>query len=492
MSVNQASGWKSQSGYIWSLIGSAVGFANILSFSAQAYKNGGGAFLIPYFLALFLLGIPLLLLEGTIGHKWKLPLVSAYGRVWSKWGKVLGWVAILACLTIGGFYIVLTAYSFSYIFYAGASLIPEDTHSFFLKDVLQATSSIQDGGAFSFPILLATLCVAFLAWLVLSRQIQDGLEKVCSIFMPLLAAMIILFAITVCLLPGGMQGVIYYLKPDFAKLLEPSLWRDLFGQVFFSLSLGIGIIVGFSRHTGKKVNLAKAMLAVAMGDFAISFLAGLAIFGCLAHISHIQHIPFEKILTTDSSFEIGFILFPKILKAFGPLFEPILGALFFFCVFIAGITGVFSIVESIAGNLEVEFNLPRKRAVTLAACLLSALGVLFCRGNATHLIDALVPMVIGTNMLLSGLTMVIAFIFCCDSIRHASVWQPNGYLNFYGLSIRSFTPLLLSIILISNVYQEFEGYSLPTVIRWGWLGLALAISILLAFKAQPKDPNLLT
>ena len=223
----------------------------------------------------------------------KVPLVSAYGHVWKKWGKWLGWIAILACLTIGGFYIVLTAYSFSYIFYAGAGLIPEDTHSFFLKEVLQATSSIHEWGGFSIPVLIGTVCVAIGAWFVLVRRIQDGLEKACSIFMPLLAVLIILFAITVCFLPGGMQGIIYYLKPDFSKLLELSLWRDLFGQVFFSLSLGLGIIVGYSRYTGQKVNLARAMFAVAMGDFAISFLAGVAIFGCLAHISHLQQVPFE-------------------------------------------------------------------------------------------------------------------------------------------------------------------------------------------------------
>ena len=86
-------------------------------------------------------------------------------------------------------------------------------------------------------------------------------------------------------------------------------------------------------------------------------------------------------MTTDSSFEIGFILFPKILKTFGPIFEPILGTIFFFCVFIAGITGLFSIIESIAGNFEVEFNLTRKRAVTIATCFVAMLGILFFAGE---------------------------------------------------------------------------------------------------------------
>src|SRR5262245_30333371 len=103
--------WKSQAGFTWSLIGSAVGFANILSFSAQAYKNGGGAYLIPYFIALFILGIPLLILEGAIGYRMKTALVTAYNKAWGRAGKTLGWLAVIACLSIGGFYIVLTGYS---------------------------------------------------------------------------------------------------------------------------------------------------------------------------------------------------------------------------------------------------------------------------------------------------------------------------------------------------------------------------------------------
>ena len=85
-----ATPWRSQAGFVWSLIGSAVGFANILSFSAQAYKNGGGAFLIPYTIALFVLGIPMLYLEGIIGNKWQLPIVSAYGKKWAAAAKWWG------------------------------------------------------------------------------------------------------------------------------------------------------------------------------------------------------------------------------------------------------------------------------------------------------------------------------------------------------------------------------------------------------------------
>jgi NSS family neurotransmitter:Na+ symporter len=472
------------------MIGSAVGFANILSFSAQVYRNGGGAFILPYCLALVMLGIPMLLLEGLIGYRWKLPLVSAYGHVFGKIGKLLGWISILACLTIGAFYIVLTGYSIAYTYFSATNQIPEDSKAFFLNTFLQVTPSVADFGRLSKPIFIATLLVGIATWFVLVRNVKDGIEKICTWFMPLLAIIMAIFAVIACILPGGINGLVYYLKPNFSKLANPSLWRDVFGQLFFSLSLGLGIIVGYSRHTAQKTNIRRAMIWVAIGDSAVSFISGLAIFGCLAHISYVQGVPFDSILTTDSTFEIGFILFPQILKFFGPLLSQIIGTIFFFCVFIAGITGVFSIVESIAGNVEVEFKFSRMKSVTYTVALLVLLGTFFCMGNATHLIDALAPMVLGTNMLIGGLGLILVFYYRNSSINSDPVWhKKSGGLNLYGLSLSYFAPVVLGIILFGNTIQEFESINIAKIIRWGWLAVALLVALFLACEAYEKKPK---
>ncbi len=464
--MSQENTWRSQAGFVWSLIGSAVGFANVLSFSAKAYKNGGGAYLIPYLIALCVIGIPFLILEGKVGQRWKAPLVTAYGNVWSKAGKTIGWLAVLACLTIGAFYIVLTGYSVAYTFFSATNQIPEDTKTFFVHNFLQATGSIKEFGAFSWSIFLATGAVGLISWMVLRHHVRNGIERVCSFFMPLMVVMMAVFAVVVCFLPGGMGGLVYYLKPNFAKLTDFGLWRDVFGQLFFSLSLGLGIIVGYSRHTGESTNVPRAMFFVAMGDFIVSFISGVAVFGCLAHISYVQGIPFDQILTTDSTFEIGFILFPKILKTFGPLLSQFVGSVFFFCVFIAGITGVFSIVESIAGNVEVEFRTSRRKAVGATLTALLVMALFFCRGNASHLIDALAPMVLGTNMLIGGLALVFAF--------------------SKDLRLRIVAPLILGTILVGNLWQECHGFDPSKAVRWGWLLGSLFIATVLSIRRKKE------
>jgi len=477
--------WRSQAGYVWSLIGSAVGFANLLSFSAHAYKNGGGAFLIPYFFALFVLGIPLLVLEGSIGYRWKLPLIEAYNRIWKRPGKFVGWLAVLACFTIGGFYIVLTGYSVAYAYFSAVGAIPSDAKSFFLHDFLHVSSGLQHMEGITWTIAAATAVVALISWFVLVRNVRDGIERACSLFMPLLTALILFFAVIACLLPGGLNGFVYYLTPDFSRLLDPQLWRDIFGQLFFSLSLGLGIIVGYSRHTERSINIGKAMLYTALGDFAVSFVAGLAVFAFLAHISYVENIPFVDIMTTESSFDIGFVLFPQLLKTLGPIGERLVGTLFFLSLFIAGITGVFSIVESVAGNIEHVYKVKRSTSVTLTLLALLLCSFVFCTGNSPYLIEALVPMVVGTNMLLGGLALIFAFVFASQELRNESVWMKKGRLTFTAVALRYIAPSLLAIILLGNLWQEFQGFDLPKAVRWGWFFFALLSAALLArFKGR--------
>ncbi len=483
MSKPQTSTWSSSGGYIWSMLGSAIGFANLLGFGSQAYKNGGGAFLIPFFTALIVLGIPMLFLEGIMGQKHAEPLVTCYGRVIGRPGKIFGWLAVIAVTTIGAFYTVLTGWSIAYTYYAGAGLIPEDVASFFYNDFLHATGKIFIPGTMSIPVLVSTLFVGVLGWIVLSRNIQKGIEKWCSFFLPLLAVVILIFAAAVFFLPGSEIGFYRYLYPDFSKLKELTIWRDVFGQLFFSLSLGLGIVVGYSRHTTTATDIRKAMIIVAFSDFLISFISGFIIFGCLGYMSYLKGVPFDSIADTNSIFDIGYLAFPLILMTFGPVFSKILGAIFFFCLFIAGFTGIFSIVESIVGNLRIEFQMSRKRAVTISMGMILLLALPFSMGNGTALIDAIEPMVMGNNMLIGGIAQIIVFMYLSKEISANPIWYKGKkrHLAFYSIKYLSLVILIVSLV-ISLSTEYTSGFGIPEAVRWSWFVAALAIATALAYK----------
>lgn len=484
----QKTGWKGMSGYVWSLIGSAVGFANVLSFSAKAYFYGGGAFLAPFIIATIIIGIPLLCLEGIIGQHFSSPLVAAYNTAVGRIGKFFGWLAIMAVTTIGGYYILLTGWTVAYAYFVAADQIPADTATFLNDVFLCKSASITSWGGFAGFMFACTALVALFSWYVVSRKINSGIEKLCTIFLPMLAIIVAIFTIIVCFLPGAWNGIAHYLIPDFTVLKNPRLWLDACGHIFFSLSLGLGIITGYSRHADKSINVVRSMIYVTCGDFLVSFIAGFAVFGCVGYMSHISNVPFASLVTSASPFEMGFVIFPTILKTFGPLLYPIVGVLFFFSIFIAGITGVFSIIESIAGNIEVEFRQTRKSAVTIAVIIMTALAALFCMGNGQYLIGALDPMVSGYNMLISGIAEIVAFAWCSKSFMQLKVWHTaKGKPNYLNFAIRYFIPIILIAVLFLAVATECtEFFDCGKIVRWGWLVAASCIAIILSMKKNTK------
>jgi NSS family neurotransmitter:Na+ symporter len=341
--------WQSNVGYIWAMIGSAVGFGPILSFSSRCYFNGGGAFLIPLAVAVVVLGFPLLVLEGVIGQQFQLPLVAAYGRVAGRLGRFFGWLAVFGVLSIGSYYCVITAWTIAYIYYAGMDLIPADTATFFTQTFLGDSGSLTTIGTISMPIVVSIVAISACTWVVTVRSIKKGIEKFCSVFLPLLFVLLIGLLLFISFLPGAWNGFAYFLTPEFSQLLKPDIWLAAFGHVFFSFSLALAIIVGYSRYTDKSVNIAQSMLWVVIAEVCTSIIAGLVIFGGIGYMAHVQQIPFTSVISS-SLFGLGFVVFPQVILLFPFILRVLLGSIFFFCVFIAGITGMFSIVEAAAGN----------------------------------------------------------------------------------------------------------------------------------------------
>ncbi|MCH9611214.1 MAG: hypothetical protein S4CHLAM81_14090 [Chlamydiales bacterium] len=479
--MQQQDTWKKEGGYIWSLIGSAVGFANILSFSALCYRNGGGAFLIPYIIAHLIIGLPMLFLEGLIGQKTKLPIVSAMGNVAGTPGKMLGWLAVFSCATIGGFYMVLTGFAVAYSYFSAAGSIGADSAFFFKNSFLHDSGSLGVWGGLAIGVLLSTILVAGFSWAVLARDIRSGVERLCTVFLPLLAVLIVSFAIAAFCLPGSLMGVRHFLMPNFDRLGDWTLWRDVFGQVFFSLSLGLGIVTGYSRHNPESFSIPRAMVRVALGDFLISFVSGLAIFGCIGFMSAKSGLAISSIISSDSAFEIGFVIFPTILSQFGEVAARIVGPIFFFCIFIAGVTGVFSIAESVAGNIEVEFQKGRKQAVAIAMGMITLIALPFCMGNGQHVIGAMAPMVLGNTMLIGGIAEILFFLVLSSVIGNDPLWFSGKKRSYPFLALKYGVFPLLALTFLGAMYQEVRsGFHAAEAVRWSWLACALLASAFLS------------
>jgi len=335
------------------------------------------------------------------------------------------------------------------------------------------------------PMIASIIGIIACTWYVTVRSVKKGIEKFCSIFLPILFVLLIGFLVFIAFLPGSWNGFAYFLTPQFRLLLDPSVWLAAFGHVFFSFSLALAIIVGYSRYIDKDVNIARSMMCVVIAEIFTSIIAGLVIFGGIGYMSYVQHVPFESVITS-SLFGLGFVVFPQVIIMFPYIMRVVLGTIFFFCLFIAGITGLFSIVEAAAGNFEVEFGWTRRKAVTIITMMIFALSFLYVGGNGTYIIDALDVMVCGFNVILSGLLEIIVFMYCAPQIVQHEVWfTPSGTRAFRYYALKYGALVALCCVLISSLVVEFSGaMGLSHVIRWGWFAAASCLALACAYKKK--------
>lgn len=484
--MSQKNSWVSPVGYIFAMIGSAVGFANILGFSAKCYAQGGGAYLIPLMVAFLFLGIPLLVLEGVVGQTFQRPLLGAYRLTLGKLGVFLGWPTVLGVVTIGGYYSVITGWSLAYTYFAATGSIPLDTEHFFTHEFLKTTSSLFEWGNFSWLVGFFTLLVMIFTQIINGRPLAKGIEKICSFFLPLLSAILLLLFVMVCFLPGATNGFLHFLTPDFSRLMSSDIWISAFGHVFFSLSVGLGIIVGYSRYTDASINIVRSMIWVAAGDLLTSVVAGLVIFGGLGYMAELEGQSFDHVVSF-STFSLGFMIFPKIFQTLPSWLIIPAQTSFFLSLFIAGITGVFSIVESIAGNVETEFKLSRSLSVFYTVLIMSSIGLMFSFGNGPALIGAIDEMTAGVNVLCSGLFQIIAFLYASSAISSSKVWfnKRSKKRNLSFLSLKYIAPLLLLVILAFRLETEIgRELDAAAIIRWSWFLGVWLVSGFLTFRCR--------
>lgn len=252
--------WSSRLGFLLAGIGSAVGLGNVWRFPYITGQNGGGAFLIPYVISVLLLGIPLMMLEISVGRHFKRSVVSSMRSINGR----LTWVGlfvVLVALLVLSYYLVVTGWTFAYFLYA-----------------LSGTEPVFEEFTRTYNSLLFFVVVTVLMALIVARGIRGGIERTNQLLVPAFVILLLLLAVYALALPRAVDGVLFYLTPDFTRLSDYSVWLAAFGQAFFSLSVGSGILITYGSYLDESVSLPSNMGIIALTDSFISFISGLVIF----------------------------------------------------------------------------------------------------------------------------------------------------------------------------------------------------------------------
>ena len=252
-------------GFILAGAASAVGLGNLWRFPTLAAKYGGGTFIVTYFILAFTIGVSLLLLETALGRHTKLSVVGAFSSMRKRW-KFVGILAALVPFIITPYYCIIggwvTKYLVSYIA-EGAGAVAVD--GFFVSFITDPVFT------YVFMIVFMLLCIG-----VVALGVKNGIEKANKVMMPLLLVMAIGISIFVLMQPGAMEGAAYYLIPDWS-MLSGELVINALGQMFYSLSLAMGIMVTYGSYLDSKENLTESVASIAGFDLLVSFLSGLMI-----------------------------------------------------------------------------------------------------------------------------------------------------------------------------------------------------------------------
>ena len=462
----------SRLGFVLAAAGSAVGIGNLVGFPVGAAKNGGGAFLLMYALFVFLICLPVMLAEMSVGRNAGKDPLGAYskltGGAW-QW-KIAGWLSIITPFMIAVFYLVITVWIFGYLVESTLgnldTLANPETFGLFIN------------GQSVFYYMLAVLAIVYL---ILQGGVKEGIEKAAKLLMPALFVMLLLLVVFVLTRDNALAGVKYYLIPDFSKI-NAQVINGALSQAFFSLSLGMGIMITYGSYINRKADIPGSAKLVALTDTAVAFVAGLmilpAIFSFNPNIDPTQ--------LSESSISMIFTFLPKIFLALqaslGYFGASAVASIFFLLVFFAAITSIVSIFEVPVAALMDEKGVSRKSALGILGILLVVLGVLCAvsfgmvgffteftsyAGQTKSLFDLVYDVFYDTILPLNGLLICLFVIYRwkkqnlnAELDHGAPNYEGSFYQKYVNLSLGTFIPVILLVIFVNTVALKYFGYSL--------------------------------
>ncbi|MBI3006274.1 MAG: sodium-dependent transporter [Ignavibacteriales bacterium] len=392
----QKEGWGTRVGLVLAMAGNAVGLGNFLRFPAQAVQNGGGAFIIPYLVSFILMGIPLLWIEwaigrhgGKYGHHSTPGMLDVLGK--SKWWKYVGVFGIFTNLTIAAYYTYTESWTLAYVWHSV-------TGAFSGKNAQEVSDFFNNyvgdtGSFFNFPVLALFFFLFTLAvntW-ILSRGLAKGIEIASKIGMPMLILFAIFLAIRSLTLDAGEHGAVndatlglnFLWEPQFDSLSNPKVWLAAAGQIFFTLSVGMGSIHCYASYVKENEDIAlNAASAGWMNEFVEVVLGGSIVVPIAA-----AYLGLEWIQNPGNvGLAMGFRVMPTLFENWGPMLAALAGISWFGLLFFAGITSSLAMGQPVLAFLEDEYKMERTRAARVWGVLILILGswTVFFYGFGAH------------------------------------------------------------------------------------------------------------
>ena len=480
--------WNSNLAFMMAMIGSAVGLGNIWRFPNVLYSHGGGSFMIPYIISLFLLGISFVLVEYAVGFKFKKSIARIMYSIKDKLEPV-AWFILLVVFLITTYYVCVVGWDFIYIILSFTKAWGANPDLYFSNNVLHATDSMS--GLFTIVpnVLISVFIIWFIAWMIIKRDLNDGIGKVSQILLPLLCLIVVGIVGFSLTLPGASTGYTQIFTPDWNALLNLDVWLAAFGQIVFSLSLGMAIAMTYASYLPEGSKLVDNAVMVAFSNSGFEVFNSIGIFSILGFMTATSGIPFNELVTEGTG--LAFVVFPQVFNTMGSV-AYIVGPLFFICILFAGITSVIALLEGVCYSISEKFLIERKKTATVVCIIGFLISTIFATGAGSTILGIFDAYLNNFALLLAVLAECIIFgwIYKFDDL--IETLNNNSKLQVgktWKTVIKYILPICIGGLWIQGVYStvvKADGHSL---IVMGILSVVLIVIPIIFAKLPALNKN---
>ena len=467
--------WASRSTFILASIGSAVGLGNAWRFPGLAAKHGGGTFLLVYLVALFLIGIPLLMMEISIARKFHKGAGESMRGINRKM-EFVGWAATANAFVIVTYYAIVFAWVLLMVFgalkFAGMTGDAQSASQVF-ANLTQTTWDVK-GYTIPLPVFISAL----VAWGAIYYCIRNGANSVgkvvkYTVIMPVV--LLLIMAVKGCTMDGAMEGLQRFFVPQLEAFADPSLLVDAFGQVFYSLSIMMAIMFAYGSYLSEDANIAEDAIIIAASDAAVSVLSGIVMFSTMGGVGMLDDISASGIAT-------AFIIYPQTIVNLTSVgwVNALFGVIFYLMLVTLAIDSAFSIVEGVSASVSDKFKLDSRKTTWVICIIAGIISLIYTTKAGLAWLDIVDNWTNQINLIVIGVLecITVGWLFDPDKVLKQINRNTNKFKMprfWFRASVRFIAPIVLSILFVWNLYDLFAikgghyGYALWAELIGGWL-----------------------
>ncbi len=446
--------WGSNLSFLLAMIGSAVGLGNIWRYPYVLYSNGGGAFFIPYIVAILIMGIPFLILEYGVGYNFKSSFPKAVKSISKKW-EYLGWFLPVAVFMILIYYSAILGWDGFYVIISAFKGWGADPNAYFTGSFLQANDTLGGLGTFVPFVAIAMLVGWVIMWVISHTDLEKGLGRVSKVLVPLLFVIMIFIVLFSLTLPGAGIGLAELYNPDWSLLLNFNIWMAAFGQMIFSLSLGMSIAFTYASYTKDDSDLVSNALWVTVANCGFENFAAIGVFSILGYMSLQSGVAVPDLVTQGTG--LVFIVYPTVFNVIGD-WASVIGPLFFFTVYLAGLTSILSTIEPLSFSIQNKFGWSRNKTMTILCVFGAAVSMIYATAMGSYILGI-------ADTFVNQIAILIGVIFEC--IIFAWIFKAENIIPKLNAKSKS--------IKLGKWWLVVVKYVLPIFIAIVWVGGILEV-----------------